>query len=142
MSTIFTKIINKEIPAFIVHETDNTLAFLDINPALDGHTLVIHKEPFATIFDMPVDKLQELMESVSFVSTMLKEKLEADGMNVYSNHGEAAGQVVPHLHFHLIPRYNDDEVDIGKGFDEKKEKNVTMTLEEVYDLLQSGKERN
>lgn len=135
MSTIFTKIINREIPAFVVYETQNTLAFLDINPNVDGHTLVIHKQEFKNIFDIPDDILQELIASVKHVSSLLKDKLGAEGVNIYSNHGEAAGQEVPHLHFHIIPRYKGDKIHATKGFYDKKEKNVMKKLEEVFEII-------
>lgn len=139
MSTIFSKIIAKEIPAFIVHETENTIAFLDIHPNVDGHTLVIHKQEFVNIFDMPAEVLQELIASVKFVAELIKDKLGAEGVNIYSNHGEVAGQEVPHLHFHIIPRYKGDEIHATQGFYEKRGRNVRKTLEEVLGMIK-GKE--
>jgi histidine triad (HIT) family protein len=98
MSSIFTKIINREIPAFILHEDDDHLAFLDVNPLAYGHTLVIPKVELDYIFDLPAEKLQSLIAFSQEVAKMLKMVIPCKkiGMTVI-------GLEVPHVHIHLIP---------------------------------------
>lgn len=98
MSSIFTKIVNREIPAFILHEDDDHLAFLDVNPLAYGHTLVIPKVEHDYIFDLPAEKLQSLIAFSQEVAKMLKMEIPCKkiGMTVI-------GLEVPHVHIHLIP---------------------------------------
>ncbi len=98
MSSIFTKIINREIPAFILHEDDDHLAFLDVNPLAFGHTLVIPKVELDYIFDLPAEKLQRLIAFSQEVAKMLKMEIPCKkiGMTVI-------GLEVHHVHIHLIP---------------------------------------
>jgi histidine triad (HIT) family protein len=107
--TIFMKIIRREIPAEIVYEDDDTLAFLDIKPTTIGHTLVIPKKPFQNIFDVDEETLSAVMRTVRKISPAVRDAVGAHGVHINSNHGEAAGQIVNHLHFHIIPRHSRDE---------------------------------
>lgn len=107
-SCIFCKIINKEIPAHIVYEDNDTLAFLDVKPHVKGHTIVIPKKHGETVFDIDDNNFQELLLDVKKVMKLLQDKLHPDGFNVGWNHNSAGGQVVPHLHIHVMPRYNGD----------------------------------
>ncbi|KND51478.1 MAG: Histidine triad (HIT) protein [Parcubacteria bacterium C7867-007] len=102
--TIFTKIIRREVPADIVYEDADTLAFLDISPNSPGHTLVISKKPFVNIFDIDDETLAAVMRTVRKIAPAVRDAVGAKGVHINSNHGEEAGQVVPHLHFHIIPR--------------------------------------
>ncbi|UCH71797.1 MAG: HIT family protein [Thermoplasmatales archaeon] len=102
----FCKISSGEIPAKKVFENDIAIAFLDINPRNPGHTLVIPKKHYETLFDMPSEEAGEFFESVSRIATAVKNGVNADGLSLSQNNYRAAGQVVPHLHFHLIPRFN------------------------------------
>jgi histidine triad (HIT) family protein len=103
--TVFSKIIRREIPAEIVYEDDDTIAFLDIQPNAPGHTLVVPKKPVANIFDADDETLAALMRAVRMVAPAVRDAVGAQGVHINSNHGEAAGQVVFHLHFHVIPRH-------------------------------------
>ena len=107
--TIFQKIIRREIPADIVYETDAVLAFLDINPVNKGHTLVIPKKPMRDIHELPDSEAKHLMEAIIRVANAVKKVTGAPGINVTANNGAEAGQEVPHLHFHIIPRFSKDE---------------------------------
>ena len=106
--TIFTKIIRREIPADIIYEDEETLAFLDINPNNPGHTLVIPKKPVRNIFDVDDATLAATMRTVRKLAIAIKKATNADGVNIHSNHEAAAGQEVFHLHFHIIPRFVTD----------------------------------
>ncbi|MCD6367672.1 MAG: HIT family protein [Candidatus Aenigmarchaeota archaeon] len=105
----FCKIVSREIPADIVYEDEFTLAFLDANPSAPGHTLVIPKRHLPTILDVDDETLKRVFQTVKKVTEMIKNALQPDGFNIGINHGEAAGQRVPHLHVHIIPRFNGDK---------------------------------
>ena len=101
---IFCKIVSVKLPAAVVYENESVVAFLDINPLADGHTLVIPREHYALITDMPADTSARLLASVPMLGRALIAVTGAEGFNVLVNQGETAGQVVAHVHCHLIPR--------------------------------------
>jgi len=102
---LFCRIVNGEIPAKKVYEDGISLAFLDINPRNPGHTLVIPKRHYETIFDIPDGEGGKFFASMKKVAAKVKNSTKAHGLSVCQNNGSAAGQVVGHLHFHLIPRF-------------------------------------
>ena len=103
---IFCRIVAGEIPSMRVYEDEDCIATLDIGPATKGHTLIIPKKHYADVTDgVPEELLGKLMKVASSVGVRQKERLAADGFNIVQNNGEAAGQTVPHLHIHVIPRY-------------------------------------
>lgn len=104
METIFTKIINREIPAEIVYEDDIVLAFLDISPVNHGHTLVIPKSHFVNAFDAEPEIFAHMHKVGLKIAKALEKAGLADGVNMVTNNGEAAGQEVFHSHLHIIPR--------------------------------------
>lgn len=104
--TVFQRIIDRELPADIIYEDEDTLAFLDIAPNAPGHTLVIPKKPFVNVFDIDDETLAAVMRTVRKVAPAVRDAVGAKGVHINSNHGEEAGQVVPHLHFHIIPRHD------------------------------------
>ena len=106
--TLFEKIRDREIPARIVHETETTLAFLDAHPLARGHTLVIPKEPYEKLQDLPADLSADLFETVHELTPTIEDAVDADGTTIGINNGEAAGQEVPHVHVHIIPRFEGD----------------------------------
>jgi histidine triad (HIT) family protein len=108
--TIFSKIIRREIPAEIVYEDEDTLAFMDIQPATKGHTLVIPKKPVQNIFDADDATLAAVWRTIRKIAPAVRDAVGAKAMNIGSNHGPEAGQVVFHLHFHLMPRFDASEL--------------------------------
>ena len=108
MSCIFCKIIAGEIPSFRVYEDENTLAILDINPVNPGHTLVLSKKHLANIEAADETALCQIMKTVKKVGESLKKNLAVAGYNVLENNDPIAGQIVPHLHFHVTPRTAND----------------------------------
>ncbi len=94
-----------KIPSKKVYEDSNSVAFLDINPRNPGHTLVIPKKHATTLSDMSPKDAGTLFSSVQKVAVAVKEATKADGISIVQNNGKAAGQVVPHVHFHVIPRF-------------------------------------
>ncbi len=108
MASIFTRIVNGEIPATKIYEDAQTLAFLDVNPASRGHTLVICKQELPTLLDLPPDLLAAVGNSVQRVARAIMDALHPDGLNIVQNNGVASGQTVPHYHVHIIPRWEGD----------------------------------
>ncbi|MEK7203447.1 MAG: HIT family protein [Patescibacteria group bacterium] len=108
MDCIFCKIISGNIPSYKVYEDENVLAFLDINPVNAGHTLVIPKKHFASIENISQEDLSEVIKIVKKIGKAIKRGLKVQGYNVMMNNGFVAGQIVPHIHFHLVPRIVND----------------------------------
>jgi histidine triad (HIT) family protein len=109
MASIFSQIVNGEVPAAKVYEDDLTLAFLDIRPAARGHTLVICKDEHPSLLDVPPEVLSAVAHTTQRVARAIKEALHPDGFNVVQNDGPAAGQVVFHYHVHIVPRWEGDK---------------------------------
>ncbi len=123
---IFCKIIKGEIPSVKVWEDEKHLAILDINPNTEGHTLVIPKEHYETIFDMPKELLKETIEVAQKTARLLQKKLNADGINLLNSNNKVAQQDIFHYHIHVIPRYSNEEFKI-----EFKNKTKNKNLAEV-----------
>lgn len=104
-NNIFAKILKGELPCHKVYETDTALAFMDIMPRGDGHVLVIPKVNARNILDVAPDDLAELMKAVQLVAKGAKQAFDADGLTIQQFNESAGGQVVFHLHFHVIPRF-------------------------------------
>lgn len=100
---IFAKILRGELPCHKVYEDDHALAFMDIMPQADGHTLVIPKYPAVTLLDMPADRLGPLMATTQKVAAAVKKAFAVQGIVLFQLSGAEAGQTVPHLHFHILP---------------------------------------
>lgn len=107
---LFCKIVNGEIPSLKIYDDNDVYAFLDINPANLGHTLVIPKKHSTSIFDTNEKDLEKLIIVVKKLAEKIKEKTGADGINILQNNGQHAGQLVHHIHFHIIPRFANDSV--------------------------------
>jgi histidine triad (HIT) family protein len=108
MACIFCQIIQGEIPSYRVYEDAESIAFLDINPTSPGHVLVMPKAHFVNLEDVSEVDLAATMQAVKKVGQSLKTNLGVLGYNVYENNDPVAGQLVPHLHFHVIPRREND----------------------------------
>ncbi len=107
---IFCAIAAGEIPSFKLYEDDLVLAYLDINPFTRGHALVIPKAHSEGLLDTDEHTLAEVIARVKKVAAHLKAALPCDGFNILQNNGEAAGQTVRHLHFHIVPRYGSEPI--------------------------------
>jgi histidine triad (HIT) family protein len=105
---IFCKIAQGEIPSNTIYEDDSFRVILDNGPATKGHALVLPKEHYADLFEIPEDVLAGASKVAKKVAGNLKDKLSCDGLNLIQNNGEAAGQTVMHFHLHIIPRYEND----------------------------------
>jgi len=104
-NNIFAKILRGELPCQKVYETDKALAFMDIMPRGDGHVLVIPKTEARNILDVAPDDLADLARAVQVVARAVKEALDADGVTIQQFNESAGGQVVFHIHVHVIPRF-------------------------------------
>ncbi|MFH5800235.1 HIT family protein [Haladaptatus sp. CMAA 1911] len=105
---IFCQIVAGEIPSKTVYEDESVLAFLDVNPLAPGHTLVISKDHHETLGDVPKDTANDLFSVLHDLTPAVEAAVDADASNVAFNNGEAAGQEVPHVHGHIIPRFDGD----------------------------------
>ncbi|MBI2355843.1 MAG: HIT family protein [Candidatus Doudnabacteria bacterium] len=131
---IFCKIVNKEIPAEIVYEDDSVVAFLDIRPVSKGHTLVVPKKHSNDFLSTEDDVLEALIPEIKKIGAAVMKAVGAHGMNISTNHGAAAGQVVFHLHFHLIPRFSNDNL-MPWPHGDSEPKNRQELAEEIKKLL-------
>lgn len=105
---IFCKIVWGEIPCDKIYEDENFIAFPDANPVEEGHTLVIPKKHFDNLLMVDGDSKKNFIEALQKVGRILIKKYNSTGFNLVLNNGEDAGQVVKHVHFHLLPRKKGD----------------------------------
>ena len=105
---IFCKIANGEIPSRTICEDEKFRVILDNGPATRGHALVLPKEHFANLFELPEEWAADAAKMAQKAAALIKDKMGADGMNIVQNNGETAGQTVLHYHIHVIPRYKGD----------------------------------
>ncbi|MCR4284237.1 MAG: HIT family protein [Parcubacteria group bacterium] len=127
---IFCKIIKGEIPADKIYEDDNFLAFLDITPINLGHALLIPKNHYKDLFEIPDDTLCKIGPVIKKVAGAVKEGTKADGINIGMNNGRAAGQIVFHAHIHIMPRFSDDGYKLwhGKEYDKDTSKKTAKEI--------------
>jgi len=107
---IFCKIIKGELPSFKVYEDEETMAFLDIKPVNQGHTLVVPKNHAKNIFDISAEDWLAVADTARKIAIAVEKGVDADGVNIAMNNREHAGQVVPHPHVHIIPRFKGDGI--------------------------------
>jgi histidine triad (HIT) family protein len=112
MDCLFCRIVAGELPAHVVFENENVMAFLDIAPVNPGHTLVIPKKHYANMEEISEEDLCEVVKAVKKVGKSLKENLEVEGYNITENNDAASGQIIPHIHFHVIPRHSADGLNL------------------------------
>lgn len=130
MSCIFCQIIKKQLPAAQVYEDSHVLAFLDINPINPGHTLVVPKIHCENLWDAPEEVLKDLASLLPKISKAVIEGVEAQGFNIGLNHGRAAGQIIFHLHFHIIPRFSGDGL-LPWGHRKYQEEEIEQVAEKI-----------
>lgn len=112
---VFCRIAKGEIPSTKINETDNFFAFLDVAPLVEGHTLIIPKKHFKTILDLPNSLAPELMDFIKKTSLKLMKEYNVEGFNLINNAFSSAGQIVDHVHFHILPRKKDDGYFLSLG---------------------------
>ena len=131
---IFCKIIDGQIPSYKVYENDSVLAFLDIFPLSYGHTIVIPKKHYYNFLDMPEDNMGDFFLELKKISLLIKEKLKIDGFNLIQNNFPAAGQVIHHFHFHIVPRMKGDgPLKMIPGKIQAKEDDLRKIIQKIKD---------
>ena len=110
---IFCKFANGDIPSKTLYEDDECRVILDLGPATKGHALILPKNHYANLFELPENEAEHVMVVAKRMASRMMEKLQCDGFNLVQNNGETAGQTVFHFHMHLIPRYKWDNQLIG-----------------------------
>ena len=105
---IFCKLANGVFPTNTIYEDEEFRVILDLEPAAKGHALILPKEHYKNLYELPDDTAGKVMKLAKKMAIRMTEKLGADGFNLVQNNNEIAGQTVFHFHLHLIPRYNDD----------------------------------
>ncbi|MEK6951651.1 MAG: HIT family protein [Nanoarchaeota archaeon] len=132
---IFCRIINGEIPCVKVYEDSNTFAFLDLNPVNKGHTLVVPKKHSETILDTDEKTLKNLMVTAKKISKAMMDGLKIKGFNIGINQFEEGGQVVPHLHIHIMPRLKNDGIKLWPQRKYESKEEMEETAEKIKSLL-------
>lgn len=117
MDCLFCKIVNGEIPSYTVYEDDLIKVFMDINPITEGHMLIVPKNHYTDIKDIPIDIITHCQEIAKKLFIKLKEKLNVDGLSLTQNN--EYGQEIKHYHLHLIPRYVNDNINFIPVTDKK-----------------------
>ncbi len=134
MSTIFTKVIKREIPAEILYETDNVISIIDIMPIHYGHALVIPKKEYKNFLEVPESELGELITVTQKVAKSLVKTFNLEGFNFFANNGEVAGQSVFHFHIHITPRYSNDNI----SFNLSLKKYADGQMKDVADKIRAN----
>ncbi len=137
MSCIFCDVVNRSIKAKIIDENELSLAFMDINPVSDGHILVISKKHYRCFSETPPETLASMASLCYKVANKISNsKLKPLGFNYLCNEGEIAGQIIFHVHIHIIPKYKKDE-----GFKPSavKRHNLNSSLDEIYQMIMDSK---
>ncbi|MCX8158104.1 MAG: HIT family protein [Candidatus Diapherotrites archaeon] len=131
MDCVFCKIVKGEIPCSKLYEDDLVMSFLDIMPASKGHSLVITKKHHETLLELSQEELETILKTTQKVAFAIMKATKADGFNIIQSNGKAAGQVINHIHFHIIPRKQGD----GLNFSWKQNKEDLQNLEELKKMI-------
>ncbi len=130
---IFCKIVKGDIPCAKIFEDDKVLSFLDIAPANKGHALIVTKNHYETLLEIPDDYLEDMMLKAKKIAQALSAALGNEGFNVLMNNKQVAGQLVPHAHVHIIPRFTGDGIKLN--WKPKKYKNIDEFKEKIKSFL-------
>ncbi len=134
---IFCKLANGEIPTRSIYQDDTFNVILDADPATKGHALILPKDHYANLFELPDEVAAKAFVLAKKLAAVMKERLHADGLNLVQNNGEIAGQTVFHFHLHLIPRYENDGN--GEKLCWNHESFTEAQFDEIRDLLDMNK---
>ena len=132
---MFCRIAQKQIPASLVYENEKAMAFLDIRPLNEGHTLVIPKEHYETIFEIPQELIAYLHGIVKQVAIAVKKATKADGISIIQQNGKAANQDVLHLHVHVVPRYEGQKLPRFNEISEVDREKLSQTATKIRQYL-------
>jgi histidine triad (HIT) family protein len=128
---IFCKIANGEIPSKTLYEDEDFRVILDLGPASKGHALILPKNHYANLYELPEETAGEVMKLAKRMAAQMTERLGCEGFNLVQNNGELAGQTVFHFHMHLIPRYREDGQKIGWKPQEVSQEELEETRKQI-----------
>lgn len=130
---IFCQIIQGKIPCYKIYESNLCLAFLDINPVNPGHTLIVPKEHCILIENLSEKSITELILTIKKLIPTIEKTVNSDGVNIILNNGRAAGQLIQHVHFHIIPRFKKDGLKpwSGKRISQDKIKKIAAKINDT-----------
>ena len=128
---IFCKIANGEIPSKTIHEDDKFRVILDLGPATRGHALILPKDHYKNIYEIPDETIADAMVLAKKMAIKMTQTLHADGFNIVQNNNEIAGQTVFHFHIHLIPRYDGDGQNINWVPEEMSEEELENIMKQI-----------
>jgi histidine triad (HIT) family protein len=134
-SCVFCRIAQKQVPASIVYEDEKVMAFLDIRPLNEGHALVISKEHYENIFDIPRELIEYVHGVTKRIALAVEETTKADGISIIQQNGEAAGQEIFHLHIHVIPRYEGQKLPSFSELAEADREKLSQTAAKIRQHL-------
>ncbi|NLL61749.1 MAG: HIT family protein [Candidatus Atribacteria bacterium] len=128
---VFCQIIRKEKEAYLIHEDEQCIAFLDAYPVTEGHTLVIPKGHYQNIYEIPEDTLAHIMKICKRLALDYQQIFQTVGLNIIQSNGIVAKQTVFHFHVHLVPRYYEDGLTLFRHAFTKSESNLTRALDKI-----------
>ena len=128
---IFCKIASGEIPSKTLYEDEDFRVILDLGPASKGHALILPKNHYANLYELPEETAGEVMKLAKKMAVQMTERLGCEGFNLVQNNGELAGQTVFHFHMHLIPRYREDGQKIGWKPQEVSQEELEETRKQI-----------
>jgi len=131
---IFCKIIKGDIPCYKIYEDEKFLSFLDISPVNIGHILIIPKNHYVDLLELPIEEAQKLITVIKKIAPAVLAAVEAKAFNLNLNNGKIAGQEVNHVHFHLIPRFENDGRELWHG-QPYQEGEAQIIAEKIKSLL-------
>jgi histidine triad (HIT) family protein len=134
-SCIFCRIAQKQLPASCVYEDEKVMAFLDVRPLNEGHTLVIPKAHYENIFDVPQELNAYIHGVTKQIAIAVKKAMNADGISIIQQNGKAANQDVPHLHVHVIPRYKEQKMPSFSETSEANREQLSQTAAKIRKQL-------
>jgi histidine triad (HIT) family protein len=134
-SCIFCRIAQKQVPASLVYDDEKVVAFLDIKPLNEGHTLVIPKKHYENIFDIPQELIANLHGITKRVALAVEKATQADGISIIQQNGKAAGQEIFHLHIHVIPRYEGQKLPSFSEISEADREKLSQTAAKIRKYL-------
>ena len=134
-SCIFCRIVQRQVPASLVFEDEKVMAFLDIRPLNEGHTLVIPKAHYESIFDIPKESIAYLHGITKRIAIAVEKATKADGISIIQQNGKAAGQDIFHLHVHVIPRYEDQKLPSFSEISEVDREKLSQTAQKIRKYL-------
>jgi len=132
---IFCKIANGQIPSKTIYEDDSYRVILDLGPATKGHALILPKDHYANLYELPEANAMDVIKIAKKMATKMTKALGCDGFNIVQNNGEVAGQTVFHFHMHLIPRYENDNQTIGWKPGEASDAELLATAKSIVECV-------